>query len=76
MLVPLSDDSVYVFGNAMPKNHLNHNAGLDVSSAVKDYLDLQHGKNVVRWKFVDYDQVPDGPWKKMVTFSGVFHSSN
>jgi len=67
------DDSAYVFGNTVPKNKLNHNAGLDVSPAVKDYLNLLHGKNVVSWRFVDYDNVPDGPWKNIITSSDTFH---
>ncbi|MHB8601851.1 MAG: hypothetical protein ACYC6W_03785 [Nitrosotalea sp.] len=70
------DDSGYVFGNSSPKNTLNHNAGLDVSPAVKDYLNLQHGKNVVDWRFVDFGDVPDGPWKNTITTSQVFHSSH
>lgn len=68
------DDSAYVFGNSSPKNTLNHNAGLDVSPAVKDYINLQHGKNVVDWRFVDFGDVPDGPWKNTITTSQVFHS--
>lgn len=67
------NDSNYVFGNATPLNKLNHNAGLDVSPAVKDYLNLLHGKNVVSWRFVDYDNIPDGPWKNIITSSKVFH---
>ncbi len=66
------DDSDYVFGDASPSNELNHNAGLDVSPAVRDYIGLQHGKNVVSWRFVDFSDVPDGPWKDIITTSQVF----
>lgn len=68
------DDSDYVFGNSRPANTLNHNAGLDVSPAVKDYIDLQHGKNVVSWRFVDFRDVSDGPWKDIITTSQVYRS--
>ncbi|MDE1876393.1 MAG: polysaccharide deacetylase family protein [Thaumarchaeota archaeon] len=67
------DDSGYVFGSAKPSNQQNNNAGLDVSPAVKDYIGLQHGKNLVSWRFVDYSDVPDGPWKQIVTTSEVYH---
>ena len=64
------DDKNYVFGTSLPVNKLNNNAGLDVSPAVKDYLGLYHqGKNQVSWQFVDFDNVPDGPWKKIITTS-------
>ena len=68
----VSNDSAYVFGSAMPQNKQNNNAGLDVSPAVKDYIGLLDGKNVVSWRFVDYSDVPDGPWKKIVTTSEVY----
>lgn len=68
----LYNDSDYVFGNTQPSNDLNHNAGLDVSPAVKDYLSLLHGKNIVSWRFVDFSDVPDGPWKDIITTSQVF----
>ncbi len=68
------DDTAYVFGSSLPQNTINHNAGLDVSPAVKDYINLQHGKNVVNWRFVDSGDVPDGPWKDVITTSQVFHS--
>ena len=69
----LYNDSAYVFGDASPSNTLNHDAGLDVSPAVRDYIGLQHGKNIVSWRFVDFVNVPDGPWKDTITSSGVFH---
>jgi len=64
------DDKNYVFGTFPPVNKFNNNAGLDVSPAVRDYLGLYHqGKNQVSWQFVDFDNVPDGPWKKIITAS-------
>jgi len=64
------DDEAYVFGTAKPKNQINDNAGFDVSPAVRDYLDLT-GINKVDWVFVDDEDVPDGPWKEIVTTSGI-----
>jgi hypothetical protein len=61
-----SDDAGYVFGTAEPKNHKNHGAGLDVSPAVRDELSLS-GMDTVDWKFVNDDDVPQGPWKQVVT---------
>lgn len=64
------DDSEYVFGNALPKNEIAAHSGLDVSPAVRDCLDPnERDINVVSWQFVDFNQVPDGPWKKIVTTS-------
>ncbi|WP_245958192.1 hypothetical protein [Roseimicrobium gellanilyticum] len=58
----VTDDADYVFGNARPKNPKNNGAGLDISPAVRDYLDFRSGQSV-DWKFVEEDDVPDGPWK-------------
>ncbi|MFI5416282.1 MAG: hypothetical protein ACHQXJ_02900, partial [Nitrososphaerales archaeon] len=64
------NDKNYVFGTSLPVNKFNNNAGLDVSPAVRDYLGLYHqGRNQVSWQFVDFDNVPDGPWKKIITTS-------
>jgi len=65
-----SDDTDYVFGTAPPRNTVNHHAGLDVSPAVRDYLGLS-GDDKVDWQFVDVQDVPDGPWKQVVTTSQV-----
>jgi hypothetical protein len=51
----------YVFGNERPFPNRNHNAGLDVSPAVRDYLGMS-GMDVCDWKFVDLQDVPNGPW--------------
>jgi hypothetical protein len=36
---------------------------LAVSPAVRDYLGMS-GKDVCDWKFVDFREVPPGPWTK------------
>lgn len=51
----------YVFGNERPRPNRNHDAGLDVSPAVRDYLGMS-GLDVCDWKFVDAYEVPNGPW--------------
>jgi hypothetical protein len=56
-----TDHWQYVFGNERPKPNLNRGAGLDVSPAVRDYLGLQD-TDVTDWKFVDFSEVPRGPW--------------
>lgn len=58
-----TDHWQYVFGNERPKPNLNQGAGLDVSPAVRDYLGLQD-TDVTDWKFVDFKDVPPGPWTK------------
>ena len=59
-----TDHSDYVFGDARPKPNLNKGAGLDVSPAVRDYLGM-NDTDVTDWKFVDFNEVPDGPWAKL-----------
>ncbi len=58
-----TDHWQYVFGNERPKPNLNKGAGLDVSPAVRDYLGLQE-TDVTDWKFVDFSEVPPGPWAR------------
>ncbi len=58
-----TDHWEYVFGNDRPKPNLNHGAGLDVSPAVRDYLGM-NDSDVTDWRFVDFDEVPPGPWSK------------
>ena len=66
---PIYDnDSHYVFGYAKPSSTFNNNAGLDVSPAVRDYLGL-NGEEMTSWQFVDAKNVPDGPWKQIITTS-------
>ena len=56
-----TDHWQYVFGNERPKPNLNKGAGLDVSPAVRDFLGM-NSTDVTDWKFVDFDEVPTGPW--------------
>lgn len=56
-----TDHWQYVFGNEKPKPNLNQGAGLDISPAVRDFLGLK-GTDVTDWKFVDFKEVPRGPW--------------
>lgn len=56
-----TDAGSYVFGNDRPRKNLNRGAGLDVSPAVRDFLGMD-GTDVSDWKFVDFDEVPHGPW--------------
>ena len=56
-----TDDYQYVFLGARPKNKLNGGAGIDVSPAVRDYLNLG-SKGKVHWRFVGSAKVPNGPW--------------
>jgi hypothetical protein len=59
-----TDHWQYVFGNERPKPNLNKGAGLDVSPAVRDFLGMQD-TDVTDWKFVEYSEVPHGPWSKL-----------
>jgi hypothetical protein len=56
-----TDHWQYVFGNERPKPNLNRGAGLDVSPAVRDFLGMA-STDVTDWKFVDFSEVPTGPW--------------
>jgi hypothetical protein len=56
-----TDHWQYVFGNEKPKPNLNNGAGLDISPAVRDYLGLK-GTDVTDWKFVEFKDIPKGPW--------------
>jgi hypothetical protein len=56
-----TDHWQYVFGNEKPKPNLNQGAGLDISPAVRDFLDVG-STDVTDWKFVDFKDVPKGPW--------------
>jgi hypothetical protein len=59
-----TDHWQYVFGDERPKPNLNKGAGLDVSPAVRDYLGLDE-TDVTDWKFVDFSEVPRGPWSRL-----------
>jgi hypothetical protein len=56
-----TDSSGYVFGDDPPSPNVNHGAGIDVSPAVRDYLDLG-SFGLVDWRFVEQAEVPPGPW--------------
>jgi hypothetical protein len=51
----------YVFGKEDPRPNRNKAAGIDVSPAVRDFLQLRSG-GVVEWRFVEDHEVPPGPW--------------
>jgi hypothetical protein len=63
------NDVAYVFGTARPKNTRDSAAGLDISPAVRDYLEVGD-LSTLDWRFVDDADVPAGPWKSIVTTSG------
>jgi hypothetical protein len=58
-----TDHFAYVFGNDRPMPNLNKGAGLDVSPAVRDYLGGAMS-DVYDWKFVEFRDVPVGPWAR------------
>ena len=58
-----TDHWQYVFGAEKPKPNLNKGAGLDISPAVRDYLEIS-GTDVTDWKFMEYEDVPNGPWSR------------
>lgn len=69
-------DAEYVFGrgDARPVNERYNGAGMDVSPAVNGCLgfsDLDGEDDRIDWRFVEDDEVPDGPWTRIVTTSGV-----
>lgn len=70
------DDAEYVFGHddARPANTRFGGAGLDVSPAVNGCLAFEHldgSTDLVDWAFVDFEDVPPGPWLRLVTTSEV-----
>ena len=58
-----TDDWRYVFKDARPNTTGNGGAGLDVSPAIRDYLEFRYS-TTCDWRFVELHEVPDGPWKK------------
>lgn len=69
-------DAAYVFGSgdARPANTRFNGAGMDVSPALNGCLaftELNGQNDAVSWQFVDDIDVPDGPWKRLVTTSGI-----
>ena len=66
------DDAEYVFGthDERPANERYNGAGMDVSPAMNGCLgfrDLNGEDDRVDWWFVDDDDVPPGPWLRVVT---------
>jgi hypothetical protein len=69
-------DAAYVFGtdDARPANKKFNGAGMDVSPALNGCLrfsDINGEKDTVDWQFVEAADVPQGPWTRIVTTSGV-----
>ncbi len=63
------DDFDWVFGSAKkPKNKWGLKAGLDISPATAQFLGIVDA-DATEWRFVDEKDVPDGPWKAIVTRS-------
>jgi hypothetical protein len=57
------DHAEYVFGDERPDTYTR--AGLDVSPAVAQYLDIDENKRAITsWRFVDDEDVPPGAWLK------------
>jgi hypothetical protein len=63
-----SDDIDYVFGDSSIEPIHSEQIGLDVSPAVRDYLGLD-GMDETNWQFVDDEDVKEGPWMKIITYS-------
>jgi hypothetical protein len=59
-----TDHWQYVFGREQPKPNINGGAGLDISPAVRDFLGINGISDVCDWKFVDFSEVPNGPWAR------------
>lgn len=66
----LTDDVDYVFGTSSPKNTFGQRAGIDISPALRDCLEIGSSAKV-DWQFVDDEEVPTGPWKLIVTHSDI-----
>ena len=71
------NDARYVFGSGdvAPANRRAHNAGLDVSPALRDCLGfrgLDNDSNRVSWQFANETELPAGPWRRVVTTRQVF----
>lgn len=69
-------DARYVFGSgdARPANRKYGGAGADVSPALNGCLgfaELNGDTDRISWQFVDRRDVPEGPWRRVVTRSGV-----
>lgn len=72
----LYHDAAYVFGerDRRPRQRKFNNAGMDVSPALNGCLgfaELNGKRDRVDWRFIDNRAVPNGPWRRVVTRSGV-----
>lgn len=58
-------DYDYVFGTSSPTNDFGLKAGIDLSpdAAMALGFDYKDGSARISWKFVDAEEVMDGPWK-------------
>lgn len=65
------NDRAYVFGadDRRPRNKIADNAGMDVSPALNGCLGFGSRDGRVNWRFVDVDEVPAGPWTRIITTS-------
>ena len=66
------DDAAYVFGgdDRRPANTRFNGAGLDVSPALNGCLgfsQLNGQSDRLDWRFVDANDVPPGPWTRIIT---------
>lgn len=69
-------DAAYVFGadDARPVNTRYGGAGMDVSPALTGCLgfpELDGIASGISWRFIEASEVPEGPWTRIVTTSGV-----
>jgi len=64
------DDKNYVFGDGVVSSSINEYAGLDVSPAVNEFLEL-NGMEKTSWQFVDFVDVANGPWLDTITTSNM-----
>lgn len=62
------DDGAYVFLGSAPKNTLTGRAGIGISPAIRDSLGLET-RHTIDWQFVPEQDVPEGPWKNIITRS-------
>lgn len=64
----------YVFGTGEVDNTFGLGAGIDLSPACAINLgmdkNVSNQSGVVDWRFIDLEDVPDGPWKEIVSTSG------
>jgi len=65
-------DAAYVFGSAdaRPRSRRYNGAGKDLSPALNGCLrfaDVNGSNDRIDWQFVDDVDVPDGPWRRIVT---------